>query len=390
MSEWTAALTGFRRHLESAGLAQPTAEGYLKHVGWLAESIETGPWELAAPELAAWLDARNWSQGTRRKVLVSFRTFYAWAVAEQLVEWAPTAGLPSSAPRKRGPAPRRLPDAWASVVEEYVTWSKSASRGDGTIALRTFWLGRLAEVSADPWAVTTAQLARWLSNPDWSAETKRAARSSARTFYRWAVKAGHIAVSPAEDLEPVLLPRALPKPAPDDAIREALREANDLERLALMLAAHAGLRRAEIAMLHTSQIGQTEILVVGKAGHHRRVPLHPDLARELHVELDRRRRGRAGSGFPSNASATGWFFPSRATPGAPLTPHHLGKLMSRCLPEDWTAHNLRHRFATAAYGIERDLRTVQELLGHAKPETTARYAAVPDGAKRAAVFAIGL
>ena len=50
----------------------------------------------------------------------------------------------------------------------------------------------------------------------------------------------------------------------------------------------------------------------------------------------------------------------------------------------------RHRFATQAYRTGRDLRAVQELLGHAKPETTARYAAVPDGSLAAAVAGVGL
>ena len=51
-------------------------------------------------------------------------------------------------------------------------------------------------------------------------------------------------------------------------------------------------------------------------------------------------------------------------------------------------HTLRHRFATTAYGVERDLRAVQELLGHSKPETTARYVAVPEGALRTAVAGV--
>lgn len=50
-------------------------------------------------------------------------------------------------------------------------------------------------------------------------------------------------------------------------------------------------------------------------------------------------------------------------------------------------HTLRHRCATVAYAKTRDLRAVQELLGHAKPETTAIYTAVPDDAVRDAMRA---
>lgn len=111
-----------------------------------------------------------------------------------------------------------------------------------------------------------------------------------RTFYAWAAKAGHVEVSPAEELQSVLIARTLPRPAPDEALRAALAVADDRTRLAIMLAAYAGLRRAEIATLHTRQIGDGELLVVGKGGHHRRVPLHPDLETDLRAELARRRR----------------------------------------------------------------------------------------------------
>jgi site-specific recombinase XerD len=51
----------------------------------------------------------------------------------------------------------------------------------------------------------------------------------------------------------------------------------------------------------------------------------------------------------------------------------------------WTAHTLRHRFATVAYAGERDLLAVQVLLGHSKPETTRLYVLIPDASLRAAV-----
>jgi integrase/recombinase XerC len=224
-----------------------------------------------------------------------------------------------------------------------------------------------------------------------SPETKRAARNSVRVFYRWAVLAGRLEVSPADRLDSVLVARALPRPAPDAALRAALAAADDRQRAMLMLAAYAGLRRAEIANLHTRQISDTELLIVGKGGHQRLVPLHPDLAGELRAELARRRAGRCGSGWGAGrfVSEHGFLFPSDNNPG-PLTAAHVGKLISDRLPDDWTAHTLRHRFATAAYGVERDLRAVQELLGHAKPETTARYAAVPEGALRTAVAGVAV
>ena len=88
-------------------------------------------------------------------------------------------------------------------------------------------------------------------------------------------------------------------------------------------------------------------------------------------------------------TATGYLFPSTQHPG-PITAVRMGEIVGGCLPPGWTCHTLRHRFATAAYAVERDLRAVQDLLGHAKPETTAIYAAVPEGALRSAVTGIAV
>ena len=81
----------------------------------------------------------------------------------------------------------------------------------------------------------------------------------------------------------------------------------------------------------------------------------------------------------------GWLFPSPH--GGHLTPHHLGKIISSHLPDGLATHTLRHRCATVAYQVTKDLRAVQELLGHSKPETTAIYTLVPDDSVRAAMLA---
>ncbi|WP_183407107.1 tyrosine-type recombinase/integrase [Nocardioides marmorisolisilvae] len=396
MKAWEPALGGFREHLVASDRAAATVETYVRNVRWLAAAYPADPWAVTSTELGAWLDAQSWSTETRRKVLLAIRAFYAWAVRRGLVEWAPVAGLPSAKPRKRGPRLLTFPEAWSDDVAGFEAWLRAGGRAEGTIAARRFHLLKLAEVCADPWRVDSTRLAVFLACPDWSPEYRRALRTTLREFYRWGVRAQRIAASPADELDPVMRPRTLPRPTPDEAVAAALELADDRVRLALMFAALTGLRRAEIARLHTRDVTARDILVIGKGGHHRRVPMHPVLWDEYSREMTRRQHGTCGSGWNASAkrsgnfvSESGYVFPSDQSP-EPMTPAHLGKLISRVLPASWTAHTLRHRFATQAYADQRDLLTVQHLLGHVRPETTARYAAVPDAAAAGAVAAVRL
>ena len=79
----------------------------------------------------------------------------------------------------------------------------------------------------------------------------------------------------------------------------------------------------------------------------------------------------------------GWVFPrydGGAGPNAPWVISHTANDHLRACGAQVTLHQLRHRFGTQAYRACHDLRTVQELLGHADPATTAGYAAYDRGA----------
>lgn len=63
----------------------------------------------------------------------------------------------------------------------------------------------------------------------------------------------------------------------------------------------------------------------------------------------------------------------------PNRPKHVSNLAAGYLHDAGipaTLHMLRHRFGTEAYRVDRDLRLVQELLGHQDPASTAGYAAI--------------
>lgn len=260
-----------------------------------------------------------------------------------------------------------------TVVAAWTTWLRTAGRPDTTIGLRTYHVARIMrEIETDPWSLTTQQLVDYLGAQDWAPETRRSYRASLRVFYDWAQATGRRTDNPARLLPTVKVPRGQPRPTPEAVYRQALVDADTRTHVMLRLGAH-GLRRGEIAAVRrdhveTDLVGYT-LRVKGKGGHVRMVPLLDEVARVL------------------LAAPEGWIFPSPVRAGAHLTPHHVGKLVSAVLPDGWTCHTLRHRCATLAYWATGDLRGVQELLGHAKQDTTSVYTLPMPGAARRGIEA---
>ena len=248
----------------------------------------------------------------------------------------------------------------SDIVRGYVLHLTSGGRSRGTISLRRSHVVRVLEYVGCPVGeITTSGLESWLSSGDWGPAARASARASLRSFFEWATREGHCAHNPAAGLLPVARPRAVPRPIPDALVMDSLRGAASDIQLAIEVMACCGLRRAEVSRLRgidAVPVGQGWVIrVTGKGGHMRSVPAPPGLARRI-------------------AAHSGYVFPG--SDNGHVSPGWLGKRINRALPPGWTAHKLRHRFATVAYSAERDLRAVQELLGHASPATTQVYAAV--------------
>jgi len=259
---------------------------------------------------------------------------------------------------------------WHEEIDNHCRWLAAGHAAKGTIKQRRHYLRRLSEHHPQPGTVTLDVLVTFLGQPCWGAEARKSARTAASCFYRWAVMTERLNRSPAVNLPIVRVPAGRPRPAPTHVLAQAFERADPRIRLMLMFAAYAGLRCCEISKVHTEHVVDGRLRVVGKGGRVRDVPLHPLLLDQL------------------ERVPKGWVFPGRVE--GHLSPLWVSNLLSSVLGHGWTAHTLRHRFASLAYAHQRDLRAVQELLGHSKPETTARYTAVPDGAMRSAVLAVGL
>lgn len=223
---------------------------------------------------------------------------------------------------------------------------------------------------ADPWDVTMEALEGWWWRQDWATETRRAHRSSQRVFWRWALERGHVAESPAALLPRVRPTAPNPHPATDEGYAQALRVADEDVRLMIRIAAEAGGRRGEVAQVHSRDLMRDltgwSLMLHGKGGKDRIVPLPDRLAADL---LER---------------GPGWVFPG-ADRGH-LSARWVGTLVARCLPEGYTMHSLRHRFAARLDELDGvDVLDIQELLGHASADTTRRYLPRTQARLRAAV-----
>lgn len=252
---------------------------------------------------------------------------------------------------------------------------RAAGVSPGTLRLRLHYLERLAEtLGPDLLAATPGDLEQFLGRARWAPETRKSARATLLGFYRWATDEDLVEVDPARRLPPVRVPRPMPRPVPLPVFAGALRRADDRGRRALTLMRYAGLRRAEVAALHERDVvdladGTPALLVRGKGRVIRAVPLHPRVAEVL-------------------AGVRGHVFPSSRTASGHITPDALGDLVSDLLGPGWSGHTLRHRAAADWYAVDRDLRAVQELLGHADVRTTQLYTPVPAGAMTRAVLGV--
>ena len=176
------------------------------------------------------------------------------------------------------------------------------------------------------------------------------------------------------------LPQALPKPLSVDDALAALDQVAALARrpwvgkrdaALLTLLYGCGLRIGEALGLKRRDAPEGETLrVLGKGQKERLVPVLP-IVREAMADYL--------AACPHDPGPDGPLF--LGTRGGALDPaiaqHIVRRLRARLgLPETATPHALRHSFATHLLAAGGDLRTIQELLGHASLSTTQRYTEV--------------
>lgn len=267
------------------------------------------------------------------------------------------------------------PVPWRKSINGWTDTLRAAGLSAQTIKSRRYKMVHLATLlmPSGPEDVTTEQIVQAFARQQWKPETCKAYRNTISSFFRWLHKSGRRSDDPSLDVPRVKKPHAHPRPCPDRYIAAAMKMATTSERLMIRLGAECGLRRGEIARVHSDDVvadsAGRSLIVRGKGDKQRIVPLPDDLAG---IIMD----------------ARGYLFPGRF--GGHVEESYIGDHISRLLPDGYAAHTLRHRFATTAYAATHDLFVVAELLGHESVETTEHYVAMPDGRLREAMAAVRL
>ncbi|WP_299361473.1 tyrosine recombinase XerC [uncultured Paracoccus sp.] len=206
--------------------------------------------------------------------------------------------------------------------------------------------------------------------------------SAIRSFLRWIADREGLDVSRALSTRAPRYQRSLPRPLGRDQARAVLDlaavshdtpwvAARDTAVLTLLYG--CGLRISEALALNGRDWPLAEALTIrGKGGRERQVPVLP-VARQAIAAYLRLSPWDLGPDDPL----------FRGVRGGRLSAGAVEKLMVQLrhglgLPPTATPHALRHSFATHLLAAGGDLRTIQELLGHARLSTTQVYTGVDD------------
>jgi len=201
--------------------------------------------------------------------------------------------------------------------------------------------------------------------------------------------------------------RRIPLPKPASRIPTAISEeeaqkliqaaVSPFERAMLLLMLTAGLRRSEVGAIRLEDVNleNQALLVRGKGAKQRMVPLMPQTAEAIRSYLAARPEveqphATSRSNEAAALRGTSLFLSPQ---GRRLANDYLNRTLRRILARAGlakriTPHMLRHTFATHLVRNGVDVRTVQELLGHADLETTANYLHSDTRAKQTAVSLI--
>lgn len=238
----------------------------------------------------------------------------------------------------------------------------------------------------DPLMLSHKRMRRYLGELDrarYARTTVNRHLSSLRTFFRWMCAIGRLDDDPASAVQGPKLNRSLPKTIqPADMVKllsvhgagfdreRSPEELRDEAVLELLYACGARVSEASGLKLADVDFSQRSVKVFGKGSKERIVPIH-----DLAVRAMRSYAEEGREALLKGKSSEFFFVSSR---GNRYTADAIRKMFKRTcraagLDESLSPHAMRHTFATDLLSGGADLRSVQEMLGHASLSTTQIY-----------------
>lgn len=210
-----------------------------------------------------------------------------------------------------------------------------------------------------------------------SPKTSTRRLSAIHEFYRFLLSEGIIKKNPADYLQAPKVGKSLPKYLTEQEISALITTAthkNPRMRALLEILYASGMRVSELVSLSVQAVTKDNrtISVIGKGNKERLVPLNEAARRALNDWLIVR------EGSLKKGRYSKWLFPSIGSSGH-LTRDGFFKalkeiaLEANISPDKVSPHVFRHSFASHLIAHDADLRTVQQMLGHANIATTEIY-----------------
>lgn len=304
-------------------------------------------------------NSQGWSTRYLATTRGSLKHYYRWAYETGQTIADLSSQMPQPPRHQASFGPQRRPTPTALVP--FVDWLNQRDMADSSRRLRISHLTKFVlECGPDPLALPPEAVAAYITNhyEDWRPNYRRSVATSLAIYYRWATEQHGYPPSVLTLLPHVPGERGRTHPVPLDIVFAGMQEASLHEQAILCLGGEHGLRRNEIATLHPSMRRGNELTVTGKGNRARVVPLS-STGRSLLRQLEREQ------GLDS------FYFPGRYEGHCHSSTIY--RWARRRLNDEWGTHALRHLAATRWKDLGIDLRTIQELLGHANLSTTAIY-----------------
>lgn len=249
-------------------------------------------------------------------------------------------------------------------------------------------LGYLAERDADPLGITRSIFRTYLASMIEAgvAQGSIVRRvSTARSFYRWLRLAGHVADDPLANVALPKKPRRLPRALSLGDVTSVIVAADGekpselRDRALLEVMYGAGVRVSEAAALDLGHVDlqQMSLLVHGKGNKERLVVIGEPARDAIERYLQIRSKLAKGPGTALFLNRDGGRLSQRRIQLVVRKYARKAGLDARVHP-----HLLRHTFATHLLDGGAELRVVQELMGHASPNTTQIYLHVTEERQR--------